>query len=284
MTSSTPLLHEQIYLTLRTSILTGGIGLGDRLVESRLAEELRVSRTPIREAIRRLQYEGLLTTDPLNGITPVELSLENAVHLYDCRIALEQLAVEGACRSAAPAQVESLRRILQDADELLLKTSGISDRHTLEDHAQQLEDHALRQRDLNYAFHRLIAESSQNPWLVSMLDQLANQVKLLRLQILQVPVDVGAIQSEHWEIVEAIAQRDTQAAVDHIRAHLEISKQRVIKTLNGQAQSQTLRQKGAQPESACPRCGAQDLRKNGRRKNKQNYLCKACGRQFVRNR
>jgi len=263
-------LHELIYLNLRSSILTGQIGLGDRLVESRLAERLQVSRTPIREAIRRLQQEGLLTTDSINGITPVEISLSNAIHLYDCRIALETLAVEGACHRATSEKIDQLRHILTQAD--------LAQQAHCTDSPPVVSDSALHQRDLNYAFHRLIAESSQNPWLVSLLDQLANQVKLLRLQILQVPVDVGVIQSEHWTIVEAIAQRDTAVAVAHLRQHLEISKARVTKTLNRQAQVQNI---GISVGAACPRCGSQQLRKNGRRKQRQNYLCKACGRQFL---
>ncbi|MGB3614977.1 MAG: FCD domain-containing protein [Elainellaceae cyanobacterium] len=268
-------LHELIYLNLRSSILVGDIGPSDRLIESRLAERMQVSRTPIREAIRRLQQEGLLTTDPANGITPVEIFLGDAIHLYDCRIALEALAVEGACRHATPEQIETLRRILDDADAVLQQTHYAGSTMTT-------GDSALRQRDLNYAFHRLIAESSQNPWLVSLLDQLANQVKLLRLQILQTPVDVGTIQSEHWLIVEAIAQRDAVAAAEHIRHHLEISKTRISKALGRQAQQEQAANRTSDVVgTVCPRCGSQQLRKNGRRKTRQNYLCKACGRQFL---
>lgn len=275
MTSSIPEpLHEQVYLRLRTSILAGKIAQGDRLTENRLAAQLQVSRTPVREAIRRLQYEGLLTLDSAAGVTPVEIALEDALHLYDCRIALEQLAVEGACRSATPTQLDSLRRILQEADGLLQQTSQA-------DSSPAIADHALKQRDLNYAFHRLIAESSQNRWLVSILDQLANQVKLLRLQILQVPVDIEAIQSEHWQLVEAIAQHDVEAAVGYMRQHLEVSKQRIAKTIERQANALPVQVAREETLVICPRCRSQDVKKNGRRKRKQNYLCKACGRQFV---
>ena len=186
--ASPPPLHERVYLTLRASILSGEVSLGERLNESRLAKQLQVSRTPIREAIRRLQQERLLTADAADGITIVEISLDSAIHLYDCRIALEQLAVEGACRHATTAELQGLEANLLDS----VATADGQPEGTFA-HSHQ----SLHQLELNYDFHRLIAESSQNPWLLSLLDQLSNQVKLVRLQILQVPMDVDAIHAHH---------------------------------------------------------------------------------------
>ena len=262
-------LHEQIYLSLRASILEGDIGQGDRLVESRLAEEMRVSRTPIREAIRRLQQEGLLTRDPAAGITPAAVSASSAIQLYDCRIALETLAVEGACRHATAEQIAHLQHLQQQADALL-------------EAAPPPDDVALAQRDLNYTFHRAIADASQNPWLVSLLDQLGNQVKLLRLQILQTPPEVAAIQAEHWDIIAAIARRDAPTATAKMRHHLEVSKTRIAQALQAAPLSPAAPHSATEQAAQCPRCCSQQLIRNGRRKGRQNYRCKVCGRQFLR--
>lgn len=254
--------------------MSGEIGLGERLNESQLAKQLQVSRTPIREAIRRLQQEQLLTTDSPDGITIVEISLDSAIHLYDCRIALEQLAVKGACRYATPAQIQRLEQNLSESEATFreqVKAYNISTSY---------QDHqSLKQLELNYDFHRLIAESSQNPWLLSLLDQLSNQVKLLRLQILQVPIDVEAIHAEHWQLFRAIANRDAEAATQSIRQHLELSKMRVIQVF---AHSQrVVKNPGGHPRIVCPSCNSHSIKKNGRRQSKQNYLCKECGRQFI---
>ena len=99
----------------------------------------------------------------------------------------------------------------------------------------------------------------------------------MRLQILQVALDVEAIQTEHWQLYDAIAQRDVAAATQSVKQHLELSKARVVQVF-------THAKKMATDDSlriVCPSCDSSNIKKNGRRQNKQNYLCKACGRQFV---
>lgn len=265
-------LQERTYLTLRTSILSGQFKLGDRLTEGKLAKLLQVSRTPIREAIRRLQQEQLLTSDSPDGVTIVEISLDSAIHLYDCRIALEQLAVAGACRHATPDQIKALEQNLLNS-EAALKPPVKSRQWSVLDEAQ----HELKQLALNYEFHRLIAESSQNPWLISLLDQLSSQIKLLRLQILQVPLDSEAIQLEHETLFQAIQNREIETARQSIKAHLELSQKRVIQVF----QSPSRVKASKIHDIACPDCYSHNVKKNGRRQDKQNYLCKDCGRQFI---
>lgn len=250
------------------------MGLSDRLNESHLAKSLKVSRTPIREAIRRLQQEQLLTPDSPDGIRIVEISLASAIHLYDCRIALERLAVEGACRHASKAQIKALEQNLVNAEPVF--------KHQLSDLSLQPAnptEQSLRQLALNYEFHRLIAESSQNLWLVSLLEQLSNQVKLLRLQILQVPVDVQAIQAEHEALLQAIIARDVEAATHLTQQHLELSQQRIISIF--EHPQRAFPKAVVQSNLLCPDCSSPDVRKNGRRQGKQKYLCKQCGRQFM---
>lgn len=208
-------LQEQAYQALRTAILSGELAPGQRLVETQLAKKLQVSRTPIREAIRLLQHENLATIDP-NGILRVAtISMTDAVHLYDCRIALEQLSVIGACQNATESQLQDFEAMVKQAEKLVKsKPSQLT---------------TFRLLDLDYRFHRLLAQSSGNPWLVSLLDQVFDKMQLLRIQTTKNNPDVLEIRTEHRLIYEPVRSRNQEAAVQAIKKHLTASKERVIR-------------------------------------------------------
>jgi len=204
-------LYEQIYQTLRTSILSGELVPGERLIETQLAEQLRVSRTPIREAIRQLQRETLITADPSGGLRVATVSAADAAQLYDCRMALEQLAIQEACRNATVAQLQDLETLVLQAEQLI--------------QTQQDSPHML---DLDYRFHRSIAQCSGNQWLVFLLEQVFSQMTLLRVQTTRHNPRVLEIRSEHRQIFTALTQRDAAAAVRAMQIHLTASRLRVI--------------------------------------------------------
>jgi len=208
-------LHEQTRQALRTAILSGELAAGERLVETQLANKLKVSRTPIREAIRQLQREKLVTPDANGGLCVATLSVTDAVHLYDCRIALEQLSVAEACRNGTNTQLEKLNLAVLQAE----KTTGYA--------AHQLTNFQLLHMD--YQFHRLLADSSGNPWLVSSLDQVFDMMALLRIRTMQHNPRVLEIRAEHRQIYQAVAERDAEAATQAIKEHLIASKERVVR-------------------------------------------------------
>lgn len=210
-------LHEQTYQTLRAAILSGELAAGDRLVETQLAASLQVSRTPIREAIRQLQRENLITTDANGALRVAMLSVSDAAHLYDCRIALEQVSVAEACRHATPDQLEQLDLAIQQAEKVTGQTS------------HPLTNYQLLHMD--YQFHRLLAESADNPWLVSLLDQVFDKMMLLRLRTMQHNPHVLEIRSEHRRIYQSVSDRNPTAAVKAIQDHLIASKERVIREI-----------------------------------------------------
>ncbi len=210
-------LHEQTYQTLRTAILSGELAAGDRLVETQLAALLQVSRTPIREAIRQLQRENLITTDQHGALRVAMLSVTDAAHLYDCRIALEQVSVAAACRHASPSQLEQIDLAIQQAE------------RTITQEPHQLTHYQLLHMD--YQFHRLLAESAGNPWLVLLLDQVFDKMTLLRLRTMQHNPRVLEIGSEHRQIYVAIRDRNATVAVQAIQTHLIASKERVTREI-----------------------------------------------------
>jgi DNA-binding GntR family transcriptional regulator len=211
-------LHEQTYQALRTAILSGELLPGVRLVETQLADKLQVSRTPIREALRQLQRDGLAVSDVRGGLYVTTISITDAGHLYDCRIALEQQSVADACQKGTEAQVRKLEQIMVKAEKILKNKPS------------QLLNYQLL--DADYQFHRQIAEISENPWLQSLLDQVFDKMMLLRIQTTQHNPQVLEIRTEHQLIYEAIARQDSAAATAAIKTHLSASKQRVIFELN----------------------------------------------------
>jgi DNA-binding GntR family transcriptional regulator len=198
-------------------ILSGELSPGQRLVEAQLARDLQVSRTPIREALAQLQRESLVMTDSNQGLQVATFSAEDAAQLYECRIALEQVSVKAACENVTAAQLRKLHRLVQKSEKLT------------ETKPSQLLNFQLL--ELDYQFHRLIAEMSGNLWLQGMLDQIFDKMMLLRIQTIQQNQSVLDVRTEHLYIYEAIAQRNSEVAVDAVISHLKAAKQRVVQEL-----------------------------------------------------
>lgn len=220
-------VQEQTYQRLRAAILSGELPPGERLIETHLAKSLEVSRTPIREALKRLEQEDLITMDDNNILRVAKFSVNDAIQLYDCRIALEKLSVSGACQKATGAQLEELEKMVQQAENLSQNKSS--------------ELTNFQRLDLDYQFHRLLAESSGNLWLRCLLEQIFNKMILLRIQTTQNNPKVLEIRFEHRRVFDAVAQRDANKAMEMIEDHLLSAKIRVVREMeNIQLESQNI--------------------------------------------
>lgn len=210
-------LQEQTYLAIRNSILSGEISPGERLIETQLAKKLQVSRTPVREAIKQLQRETLAIADNNGAIRVTTISVVDAEQLYDCRLALEVLAVTEVCKQATAAQIQNIELWVKKAEEL-------SEQALTKDKISQM-------LEIDYQFHLAIVEASGNKWLVYLLDRVFDKMKLLRLQTTQYNPRVLEIRTEHRQVYDAISERNTKKASDLISQHLRASKERVAKEL-----------------------------------------------------
>lgn len=207
-------LKEQAYQAIRTAILSGEFTPGQRLIETQLAKMLQVSRTPIREALRLLQSEDLVV-EAHNVLRVATFTVADALQLYDCRIALEQLSVAAACENATDTQLQKLSLLVTQAQKLVQgEGSGLTNFQLL---------------NLDYQFHRLLAESSGNLWVRSLLDQVFDKMMLLRIQTIQQNRNVLEIRFEHQRVYEAVRSRDPQAAKQAICDHLVAAKTRVAR-------------------------------------------------------
>lgn len=223
-------LQEQTYQALRAAILSGELTPGQRLVETHLAKKLQVSRTPIREAIRQLQREELVIAESNNVLRVATISMTDAIQLYDCRLALEQLSVAAACENATEAQLQNLNLMVMQAEKLVNSKPS------------QLTNFQLL--DLDYRFHRLLAESSGNLWLRSFLDQVFDKMMLLRIKTIQNNRDVLEIRTEHRQIYEAVEARNPDAAIQAMKDHLVASKERVVCEMQNLQQNSGIVQEG----------------------------------------
>lgn len=195
-------LREVIYETLREAIRSGVLEAGERLMEIQIAEELGVSRTPVREATRRLEAEGLVVMIPRRGTYVADMSLRDVSDVFEIREALEALAVGLAAKRITEDEMEELERMMVEFDEVV--TRGDVDRLV----------------ELDIRFHAKIYEASRNVRLVSILSNLREQMTSFRMTSMSVPGRMKKTMEEHRAIVEALGERDAKEAAKVIRFHL----------------------------------------------------------------
>jgi DNA-binding GntR family transcriptional regulator len=175
---------------------------GDRLVESELAERFGMSRTPIREALQRLETQSLLTRDGRSLIV-ASLSHDQISELYVVRTELEGLAARLAAQHAAPEEIRVLRQMVE------------------EDRSRVHDPKALARA--NRRFHAQIHLASHNRYLVQQLDLVYRSMALMATTSLAAPGRGEVALAEHAAIVDAIADRDAERAARTLRDHLSVA-------------------------------------------------------------
>ncbi len=195
-------LRDVVFRTLRQAILRNELKPGERLMEIPLAKKLRVSRTPVREAIRMLELEGLVTTSPRRGAVVADITLTDLEDVLEVRLALEELAVRLVCRKRTNEQLANLRR-LADAFQDSLRGEDVE---------------ACAQADM--AFHDAICNATGNRRLIQILNNLREQMYRYRMEYLKDTKFHAALAAEHEEILDAIRERDEKRAVASMQLHI----------------------------------------------------------------
>jgi DNA-binding GntR family transcriptional regulator len=194
--------QKDAYTSILEAIDVGVYRPGDRLVESDLAERFGMSRTPIREALQRLETQSLLTRDGRSLIV-ASLDHNQMAELYVVRTELEGLAARLAARHATEEEVQVLRGMVED------------DRALLEDPS------ALARA--NRRFHKQIHLASHNRFLVQQLDLVHRSMALMATTSLAAQGRGEIALAEHQAIVDAITQRDEDAAYKALRDHISVA-------------------------------------------------------------
>lgn len=193
---------ERIYGLIKEWILGGRLASGSRLVELSLAAELGVSRTPIREALKRLRVEGLVTVDPVRGMIVRLIDPHEVEDFYTTREVLDGLAARLAAQRISSDQLLRLRTIV-DAMDSAVKRS---------ERAQMV--HA------NMRFHDALFRAAANEWLLSLGQSLIDFVRLLSAAAFADQTRDLEVLEEHKRILAALEARDPDAAEAASRQHM----------------------------------------------------------------
>jgi DNA-binding GntR family transcriptional regulator len=193
-------VRQEAYLKLRNWILEGTLAPGLKLRDKELAEQLGVSRTPIREALLRLEDEGLVQTKPNRSTLVSSIDFHNAFHLYSIVWTLEQLALSQAFGSITDDHIQTMI----EANERFLQNMKARNR--------------LAALEADNDFHSVYVKLSKNTELNKVISEVKNKLKRLDLYYFEKVKDAALSYDEHLEIIVALKQKDlTQAssAVEH---------------------------------------------------------------------
>ena len=203
-------LRDVVFKNLRTAILRGDFQPGERLMENQLAERMGVSRTPIREAIRKLELEGLVVMVPRKGAEVANITEKDIKDVLEVRATLEGLAIRLACENMQPEDVERLIQVNQKF------IQAVADK----DNDKVLE--------WDVAFHDIIFEASGNDKLIQILNNLREQIYRYRMEYIYHIADHGKLAAEHLQLVAAPKNKEPELAAVLAVAHVQVQKHSVI--------------------------------------------------------
>lgn len=207
-------LSDAVYHSISQALRAGRFEANSRLVESELAEALGVSRTPIRDALRRLESDGLVRSEPNRGYVVADL-MEDVAHVFLIRERLEGLAAAMAAETITRPELEELDALQAEMEQVLAAVPTDIDRLV----------------ELNGRLHQRITDASRSPRLIRLIERLHPQY--MSYQVLRFYSDDERRRSirEHREILDALWQRDSATAEQAIHRHLEHGKGVVLRDM-----------------------------------------------------
>ena len=207
-------LRDVVFENLREAILEGRLKPGQRLMEVQLAEQLGVSRTPVREAIRKLELEGLVIMLPRKGAYVANMSLKDVIDVLEVRASLEGLAASLAAQRMNADDIKKLEKIAKEYEKSIkdsdLETSLIKD----------------------VEFHECIFKAANNKKLTQVINSLWEQVYRFRVTYISDYDSSLSIISEHKLILDAIKKGDIELAKKYATEHIEKAEQFMIEKAN----------------------------------------------------
>ena len=206
-------LRDVVFNTLRQAILTGELKPGERLMEIHLANKLGVSRTPIREAIRKLELEGLVTMIPRRGAEVAQITEKGMNDVLEVRRAMDALCVELACDRITPEELEQLREAC-DGFEAAVKTKDVK---------------KIAQADV--ALHDIIVQATGNQRLIQLVNNLSEQMYRYRFEYIKDSSQHERLVEEHRIIYQSIVQKDKETASQAAKTHIDNQERSIIRQI-----------------------------------------------------
>ena len=211
-------LRDVVFNTLRQAILYGKLQPGERLMEITLANQLGVSRTPVREAIRKLEIEGLVLMIPRKGAQVAPITEKDLNDVLEVRLGLEELAMHCACERVDDEQLAAILDA-RKRFEASLKSNELAN---------------LAKADEE--FHELIYQATGNRRLIQMINNLREQMYRYRIEYLK-DMNVGeTLNEEHKELHTALKLRDADRALSCMKKHIKNQQQAIVRGLRAKEQ------------------------------------------------
>ena len=203
-------LRDVVFNTLRQAILTGELKPGERLMEIHLANKLGVSRTPIREAIRKLELEGLVTMIPRRGAEVAQITEKSMNDVLEVRRALDALCVELACERITGEDLARLK----------------PGREAFEEAVRTREIKKVARADVE--LHDIIVQATGNQRLVQLINNLSEQMYRYRFEYIKDISQHQRLVDEHRMIYDSIVKKDKEAASQAAHVHIDNQKKAII--------------------------------------------------------
>jgi len=206
-------LREVIFDTLREAIIIGELKPGERLMEVQLAEKMGVSRTPVREAIRKLELEGLVNMIPRRGAHVADLSVKDIMDVLEVRASLDGLAAALAASRITDDELKELKQVQ-------IQFANYVEKDNLQGSIRK-----------DVEFHDIIYRASRNDKLMQIISNLREQIHRFRVIYLKDYISPKDIIKEHAEIYDAISARDEEAALKVAQMHIRNQETTIIKAV-----------------------------------------------------
>ena len=206
-------LRSQVFQTIRDDILKGKYEENDELREATLGKELGVSRTPVREALRQLELEGLVTMIPRRGAEVAQITEKSMNDVLEVRRAMDALCVELACDRITPEELQDLKKAC-DTFEAAVKTDDIKQ---------------IAQADV--ALHDIIVQATGNQRLIQLVNNLSVQMYRYRFEYIKDFSQHERLVEEHKVIYESIVKKDKETASNMAKVHIDNQKKAIIRQI-----------------------------------------------------
>ena len=206
-------LRDVVFNTLRKAILTGELKPGEHLMEIHLANKLGVSRTPIREAIRKLELEGLVIMIPRRGALVAQITEKDLKDVLEVRRALDALCAELACERITQEEKQQLKAACDEFE----KATKTGDTTTI--------------AAADVKLHEIIVEATGNRRLIQMIKKLSDQMYRYRFEYIKEKDQHNNLIEEHRMIYESIINNDKEQAARAAKVHIDNQEKSIIKQI-----------------------------------------------------
>lgn len=207
-------IRDKVYQYIKQAIVQGVYKSGERIIERELADQLHVSRTPIREALFRLESQGFVKTMPRKGVVVSKLSPEEVIEIFTILSALESLTMKLAAQRGEPSHREALKRIITEIDQAIAE-----------------QRFKTTDRSFHFEIQHVICEAAQSPRLAEMLQSLSDYIRAFAQLGYELPGRMRKAMEEHRDLAKAVYSGEAEYAESLNKIHLENSKRAYMEAL-----------------------------------------------------